>query len=164
MFGRSISYRSELVLLTRGLTGTTGGTPCLVFLGKVFTVAVFNKVFVVVMAALGILRMLDGTPIPLCATGNFTGVGKNTVGVITVNTIEFLEPVEVPEFAAVEPNVAGPTNQRNFVGRKTDSLIDTDTDINDYHRDNQAINGRCGQMNQKKMPGVPAHPGKQTHN
>ena len=68
--------------------------------------------------------MLDRAPVLLGPGGDLAGIGGNTVSVGTIETVEFLDQVEVGQVLAVENDVVGPTHLRNAIDRETDALID----------------------------------------
>jgi hypothetical protein len=113
-------------------------------LAEALGVPEFKELRITTMGGLDPAGMLDRAPVLLGARRDLSGEGGDPVSVGTVETVEFLDDVQIGEVLAVEDEVIRPSGFGDAVDGKADDLIDGEEEIQEEERDEPRIDERSG--------------------
>src|ERR1700722_806546 len=88
--------------------------------------------------------VLDRAPVLLGTRSDLPDVREYTVRIRAIRAIELLKRVEVAELLAVECHIVDPAHAWDPIDREANRLVDGDKQVEQYHRNKERIDHRCG--------------------
>ena len=75
------------------------------------------------------MRCLDWTPVSLRTCPNFDRISGETVEITTIETINFLDNIEIIKKSSLVDKIVPPSYDRNSIYRETNPLVESDNYI-----------------------------------
>jgi hypothetical protein len=102
-------------------------------------ISIVREVTIPSMSKSRLVSGLEWTPVPLSASSDLDRIGKYSIHIATVETVDLFQEIEIVEEPAIIGDVLWSSDMRYPIERKCDQLVDTQTDIEKNRRDDDTI-------------------------